>query len=264
MNDTRSFAGIRRMTSTLCLALSLTSCGILTNTDEGRDLKRLPPCTAVGSEFETLPFDEWARTYHDTVGKIIEAHLNDLRDASAKELQCSAEDYASLSKPTDELRTLAETLPPWKEQKQLDALSEAELGPVLLEYLRIFECSLNERRQSLPVILVQEGAVSGSLLNGGTADDTERSPYNDEMKRQTQSIDHQLSIARVTLERTLLIVGGEDRLRPLSLDIECLKRTSLDIRNALGLVSQATACLPRVRDARGSLRDLPVTGLPPE
>ena len=46
----------------------------------------------------------------------------------------------------------------------------------------------------------------------------------------------------------------DDRLRALESGMECLARTSLDIRNALGLAAETAACLPRAWDARTSLR----------
>ncbi len=72
-----------------------------------------------------------------------------------------------------------------------------------------------------------------------------------------------MATARPTLERTLSIIGGLDRLNLLKLDIECLRRASLDLRNTLGLVAEAASCMPRSWDVRGSLRDM-ATPPPPE
>ena len=130
---------------------------------------------------------------------------------------------------------LAALLPPWKESSRLAHLSEMDIGPVLLEYLRTYECSLSERDNLLFIIVPREHGT----------DSMERGLYQDTVAEQSELITHERSIARATLDRTLLILGGLDRLTPLGADIECLKRTSLDIRNSLGLVSQAAACLPR-------------------
>ncbi len=237
----------------LTAALLLGSCAGSLGQAVDADTGRLDACTAEGSPFETLPFSEWIKTYHETVDDVVESHVESLRDINTTQLQCTADDYASLVKPTDALFSLAASLPAWESEVRKKALSETEIGPVLLEYVRVYECALNERRNYLSIIIPKEWrndpATSSDPLSWLDADRS--------ATEQQRMIDHELLLARPALDRTLLMLGGYDRLRPLSLDIECLKRTSLDIRNILGLVSQATACLPRIRDARGSLRDLP-------
>ncbi len=242
-------------------ALLLYGCNsLITTPPENIDTERLAACTIVGSVFETLPFAEWPKKYHETVAKVIEAHMKSIEDTKTTELQCTASDYASLVKPIPELTELAKTLPPWKDPLKLSKLSETELGPVLLEYLRVYECSLSERRNFLSTIVAKEFATAPT-----TAPNTlqQRIDYNETTDEQRRIIDYETAIARTTLNKTLIIVGGQDRLRPLGLDIECLKRVSLDIRNIMGLLSQASACMPRIRDARGSLRDLPELPPPP-
>ncbi len=225
---------------------------ILTTSPVGQDETRLAACTGKDTMFAEIPFNEWPQKYHSTVASVVDAHEDNLKDIDTLKLECTADDYASTLKPTGALKELARTLPPWKESRALDKLSEMDLGPVLLEYLRLYECALLERRDSLSIEVLKDFAGSSS------SKDTTAMPREDFNKTgndQRRTIDQEIRIARPTLDRTLLLVGGEDRLRPLSMDIECLKRTSLDIRNIMGLVSQATACLPRVRDARGSLQD---------
>lgn len=225
----------------------LASCSnIFTSPNTGTDTQALASCTGVGSMFEKIPFDDWAKDYHSTVAQVVEAHMDSLNNTAKLPLTCTAPDYASMVRPTGPLHDLAAELSPWKDDAQkLQALSETEIGPVLDEYLRVYECALNERKNFLQ-IRVQQSQNGGNDYSNSI-----------EVARQSAIIDHQLALARMALDRTLQIVGGADRLRPLALDIECLKRTSLDIRNILGLVSQVSACLPRIRDARGSLRDLP-------
>lgn len=229
----------------------LSSCSALNNGGAGGDTTALPPCTADDSIFgarsssSSLPFDKWADTYHSTVSEVIDAHMQSLNNTGTMQLQCTAPDYASMLKPTQKLKDLAAQLGPWKDPKKLQALSESEIGPVLLEYLRVYECAMSERNAFKTVIVPDEQGGGDRVL------------IDAEKNREASIIQHESLLARPALEKTLQIVGAADRLRPLSLDIECLKRTSLDIRNILGLVSQVSACLPRVRDARGSLRDLP-------
>jgi hypothetical protein len=256
MNNTRTWLARFRISFTVLGALLLCSCtNILTTSSTGIEGARLAACTGTGSMFETLPFSKWPDTYHKTVADVIDAHENTLRDTNIEELQCTAPDYPSIVKPTLYLKNLAKTLAPWKDTKKLNSLSEMDIGPVLLEYVRIYECALAERKNYLSILVPREFASSASAAN--TTKTMDRISYNEAVDTQSRTIDHELAISRLTLNRTMLIVGGEDRLRPLSLDIECLKRVSLDIRNIMGLISQASACMPRIRDARGSLRDLP-------
>jgi hypothetical protein len=201
--------------------------------------------------FTSLPFTEWPKKYHSTVASVVDAHISSVNDTNTQQLECSADTYASVIKPTGALKDLARTLPPWKESTALNTLSEMDMGPVLLEYVRIYECALLERRDVLSLEILREYASS----TGNSP--MQRDDLNDQGDEERHLIDQEMQLARPTLDRTLMIVGGQDRLRPLAVDVECLKRTSLDIRNIMGLVSQAAACLPRVRDARGSIQDIP-------
>lgn len=230
---------------TLITCLFLSACDVLSVPGIGPDNQALAPCTGDTSPFSSLPFNQWSSKYHTTVAQVIEAHIQSLTGTNTAKIICTAPDYASMVQPTDQLKTLAGLLAPWKDPAKLQALSETELGPVLLEYVRVYECALNERKNFLDVILPKE-------MNS-----TDTNVVYPEKATEKAIIDHESALARPALDATLAILSGQDRLRPLALDIECLKRTSLDIRNILGLISQASMCLPRVRDARGSLRDLP-------
>ena len=126
----------------------------------------------------------------------------------------------------------------------MNALSELDFPVVLQELLRVYECSLLERQAFLPTLILQE--------HGGM----NHWEFLDQQAEENQAINSDLRIARPALERTLQIVGGYDLLRPLALDIECIKRTSLDLRNVLGLAAEVSTCLPRSWDGHDSLRDL--------
>lgn len=243
MNNTLRIAG---------LSLLLSGC-IITSPGTGVSGGALPACTAKDTEFEKARFDEWPDAYHKKVSKVIEAHIKTLQSINTEQLTCTSDDYSGLTKPTPALRELAESLPPWKDEEALNKLSEADIGTVLLEYLRIYECSLNERRNNVLALRVQKESASEGSSTGLL---TDRGEIDTEKELQENIIERELLIAKPTLERTLTVIGGQDRLRPLSVTIECLKRASLDMRNVLGLNAQVAACMPRARDARGSLRDL--------
>lgn len=239
---------INKRVALIGLSLLLAGCGsLITSSGIGTQQARLAACPSDNTEFENLAFSKWPDQYHTTVAQVVEAHIGNLSGVSTERLQCTTSDATETSPPTDALRELAVTLPPWENDRAMASLSEADIGSVLFEYLRIYECSLNQRQGFLNVILSQKTSE---------ADDS-RSTYNDETLKERAIIARELAVARSSLDRTLLIVGSIDRLRPLTVEIECLKRTSLDIRNITGLIGQTAACLPRVRDARGSLHDLP-------
>lgn len=193
-----------------------------------------PPSLDFRDSIERLSTD-----YHQTVNDIVNAHLE------KREIECS-DNVKEV--PSAVLSNLAKLLPPWKDPEDMEGLAETDIGPVLLEYLRIYECTLKEERFFLPSRAAKDVA-SRNLVNipawfGIFADRWGR-------------ISEELFYARKSLERTLAYLGGMDRLRPVDASLECLQRSSLDIRNILGLTADASACLPRAWDARTSLRDAP-------
>ncbi len=233
----------RPLRAGLLLLLSLTA--VLTacrdRTQEGAQARRLPPCTAEGSVFGGMRMAAWPEHYHRTVAAVVEAHLRRGSEVATAPLLCTAADAAWTEEATEELRAMARMLPAWR--GEADRLREADFVPVLLEFLRIYECSLNEYRNTRWALRTQTGAV-------------ERGPLLQRFLEENALIERELTIAQPALERTLLVTGGIDRLRPLAYGTECLKRTSLDLRNVLGLAAETSACLPRAWDVHGSLRDL--------
>jgi hypothetical protein len=232
-------AGIRIM-----LLLALSGCAAAPDW-QWTGGEKLTSCTAKGGPFEKQDMEKWPDTYHGTVSGVIEAHMKNLENLSTAQIVCTAEDYPGMFKASGALQSLASTLAPWKGR----TVSELELGPVLLEYLRTYECALQEKKYFLSTER-QGGSASseGSQLGYGK--------YVNDQTEDMTLINRELATARPILERTLSIVGGLDRLKPLAMDIECMKRASIDLRNGLGLVAEAAACMPRSIDARGSLRDL--------
>lgn len=239
--------------------LLLTGCGILTSSGVGTQAERLAACTGDGTVFATLAVKDWPEKYHTTVAKIIEAHIGAAETTASQQMQCTSSDAAAGAPPSAALRDLAKTLPPWKDQAKQQKLSESDMASVLLEYLRVYECALNERRD-FEIARVWDENTSASHSSSSSQSSSksakDRGEFNEETGNDRQVIEYELALARSALDRSLLLIGGIDRLRPLTLDLECLKRASLDIRNITGLISQASACMPRTRDARGSLRDL--------
>lgn len=240
------------------LSLSVTllaGCGRM-EPDVGNSILKLPPCDNSGNVFGSSRLETMQSAYHGTVSQVVDAHVNQLVDITTLPLMCTANDYRGLLQPSGALRDLAYLLPEWGPSR-INDLSEADLGPVLLEYLRVYECSLLQRSQFLNVFIVREQAETRTLPDGTEIQVMPQADLTAEQEKQRKLIDHEIETARPTLERTIAFLGGIDRLRPLSAELECLKRASLDLRNATGLMAEAASCMPKIWDARGSLRDLP-------
>lgn len=238
-----------------CIAILTASCvpGTTSPQHDALDATILPACTADATLFALLPFDKWGLIYHELTDAAISAHLNSFTKQGSdspffSNLQCSAPDSAGLLQPSGPLFLIATKLPPWRDPKNLARLSEQDFGVVLLEFLRIYECALKIHRDFLDINIVNDNALR-SLLP------FDLGQFGAEHKRRKQIIETELLIARSALERILMTTGSLDRLWPFLLDLECIERASLDLRNVTGLVSESASCMPRLWDARGSLRD---------
>jgi hypothetical protein len=199
---------------------------------------RLSPCSAEGSVFAERDFTEWKNVYHDAVNAAVESHMQTMRGVTDQPIACTAENYASVLPPSSALRSIGTMLPAWKDR--LDELHESEMSAVLLEFLRVYECSMNEYLETFAIS--DRSNMTGTLL--------------EQQGRVSNTIRNEEAIAREALIRTLSLTGGFDRLQPLNIDIECLKRASLDVRNTVGLAADVASCMPRSWDIKGSLRDL--------
>lgn len=228
--------------------LLLTACSV-TGTRQGTQSVQLDPCSAEDSVFEEKKFDDWAKTYHDQVSKTVEAHLRGIRRITTLPLQCTSETFTAQILPSPDLQETADMFPMGKRLVAQKKLGEGDMATVLLEFLRVYECSLKEREQYLFTKIPLEEVGPEGVMDIGDLLTKEQ--------EQRQLIARELAVSRPALEQTLSLLGGFDRLQPLSLDIECIKRTSLDLRNVLGLAADASSCLPKAWDTHQSLLNLP-------
>lgn len=241
------------LVGTLLSVSLLAGCGI-SEPDAGNSILKLPECSNTGNIFGSARAETMKSAYHGTVALVIDAHINDLAEINKLPLQCTANDYRGLLEPSSALTSLAYLLPEWGDSREV---SEADLGAVLLEYLRVYECSLQQRNEFLSVFILREQGESVTQPDGTEVQTMPRADLTELQAEEAKLIAHELQTARPALERTLAFLGGIDRLRPLSAELECLKRASLDLRNAMGLLAESASCMPKMWDARGSLRDLP-------
>ncbi len=213
--------------------------------------KTLFPQPALETLTENLTVSEiWAKTYHDRVRAIIDAH----QAPAGESLSCENAPVRAASAP---LTALAGELSPWKGGA---VATESDMGSVLLEHLRVYECSLRQRSFLLPSLISQEVAAINAVSNaafgpivGPQVSLVSLPAAYTRLAREETFIRSELELAGNALRRTLNVRAGEDRLAPLSWIMECLARASTDIANELGLMAEASACMPRTWDVNGSL-----------
>jgi hypothetical protein len=199
----------------------------------------LSSCEGSAMLFDRQPegnLNRWMLTYNDAVSTVVDDVL-----------EKSANPTCTLSRDDDvppSLTILARKLSPWEDTGTPVRLADAPA--VLLETLRVYECTLREWNTFLPVTTSGSGSEMFSIIGPST-----QRQLQDRLK-----IEQELSIARPTMNRTLTYLGGVTRLTPLSQNMDCLVRTSADLRNVLGLAAETSMCLPRAWDTKGTVQNL--------
>lgn len=260
MTSKRAFViGILSVTvltvTTVIVSQRLQSLRLRASLSEVREQKNpiLTPCSRFTEgfrdlSFESWNFDEWAKTYHEKTGAIVEEHLGSFSSPA----RCDAATGGESLPAGPKLAELARKLPSWRSRP---AVSQTEVGSVLLQYLRAYECALTERVYFLhPDAL--EFLRSQMEESGSVSSEIYLSQIFGEASAEDDVILHEMATARPTLERTFAIAAGLIRLLPLNGELQCIERASLDIRNALALGAEASACLPRIWNSKDPLRDL--------
>ncbi len=208
-----------------------------------------------------IPYAEWAEIYHGDVDNILESFIGKAvqgnfaqREPPGGLGQCSGTQAASTTPAPPLLRDIAKKLEPWIDNETV--FGQSDTTPVLLEYLRVYECSLAERSTRLPVDIWEEESERRRLLPGGlAANPFLLGKFLEKWYTQNREIQQELKIARPTLERVLGLMGTVQMSRVLAQDTNCLQRASLDIRNSLGLSADTAACMPRIWNAKDPMRD---------
>lgn len=243
----------------------------------------LGPCTREGSLFPRHKFDEWPAIYHDKVSKAIQeygtAKKNHKSDSvgspvdTVKGENCAAEDYSEVFEIGEITKEIAKSLDPWREEEDLKTLTRHDTPAVLYEFLRVYECALEEHYFFLPPKIIRDelDAIKEFLecldTNGDeeackeeTGVDSKEFDMNypqlwEELLRRDRIVKREKKISRPTLDRVLAHASNRIRLQLLETELECLQRASLDIRNIAGLAAESAACMPRVWDAKDPMRE---------
>lgn len=190
--------------------------------------------------------ETWRTAYHQNVSAVVSSVL-----AQSQQNQCTVSQSQNV--PTVML-ALASQLPPWRDTERLKTVRTEDVGSVLLEYLRLYECSLQEQASVIPVRsgleILQKALNENKPLVGIPVTEA-----TNEAMRQLRLVAQEMTVSRPAMHRSLLYLASTMRLGSLGQEIDCLLRTSADLRNTLGLAAETSACLPRIWDARGALRN---------
>ncbi len=245
MSNSRRITGFARMQATIvAVSVLLAGCGGIVGEERPIAGDRLAACAGDHPLFKGMTVEEAAQTYHATVSAVLTAQSSS-EGGVGSSLRCNVDLSQNIVPPSDKLQELSSAMNGGEDD---DTLSAGNMPALLLEYLRIYECKLLHERQSR------------ALTADGGAEENEtvfRGPYLEETKSIQEFVERELTIARPTLNRALLLYAGAAGMQPTAAEMECIKRASLDVRNSLGLLAEALSCSPRAMDAKGSLRDPP-------
>ncbi len=258
MNDLRSMNGSSRLRHHAAAALLAVALPFLLRGTAGRwlgqatgaPLPELPPCEANETLFprdvlvpeNTTVIDQWSALFHKRVALVIEEHIAQLKTGGACEENARIE-------ATPALRELAADL-------EVDGVTQENMAAILLQYLGAYECALQTES------FVTEPQVSADLerrireQTGGRTTSVNITALGNAFNQEHIDIQRQIDLSRIALHRTLVYVSGYGRLQPLGGAVQCLLGATVDIRNALDLAAEASACMPRIWNARGSLRTI--------
>lgn len=230
------------------VTISLFSAGrSLTGSAAGENIPALPACERDEILFpDNVDIPEgrtivegWAKLYHDRVRKIVDDRLGQ----SEGNATCDGRSHIAAS---ESLKSLARDL------GETDASAE-EMPALLLQFLERYECALVEES-----LIAELRAEESALQQFAGAEDQDYAVTDLQAASQLEqrAIAVELLAARPAMHRTLTYLSGRGRFDSLNGALQCLIGATLDIRNALDLAAEASSCMPRIWDARTSLRTL--------
>lgn len=199
--------------------------------------------------------EQWSTLYHGTVDQVVTEYVGTI-EIDPSTIDCLADNTDILELPPPQMVALASQLPPWQDAAELITLKRSDIGAVLQEYLRVYECSLAERQVSISSEVYEDIWRYVDLQPGGREDNPVKWwDVGDGSQFSQRLIDHEMAISRTTLDRTLTVTANLDRFRGLRINAICLQRASLEARNGFALAAESAACFPRTFYPQDILRD---------
>jgi hypothetical protein len=200
--------------------------------------------------------DQWKTNFHDLMNSLTNAQLND-----ELIIDCTALTIGQFLQPTGAMSEILNTWEPFMSDPDSQKLSRLDIGHVQLELLRQYECALLERARfaetTIGPELVYEMFRSTFAPGSREQFGIKVKELADETNDQREKIVQEIGITRETVEQVVRLLNGKERTTIIKAEAQCLERASLDIRNASGLLAEATSCLPRIWNSRDVLTDLP-------
>jgi hypothetical protein len=133
---------------------------------------------------------------------------------------------------------------------------------VLGEYMREYECKLSELQQQ-SLALVSSGddidePCTETTSSAGTSSSCPPVSGYDVFERTgayQQRLQEERTIARTALERTFETLRSFETNYAVAVDLVCIQRLSLDLKNEMSLLADSVSCMPKIWDAVTSLHD---------
>ncbi len=197
--------------------------------------------------------DIWSERYHSTASSLIDSGFSgeysypDCLGELGDRLQLPGQQNPS----NTPIRKMAEKLPPWQDEEDLEMLKYYNVPVVLLELLRVYECALIERFLIFGETLKETQDIYSEL-----SETLWIYNYSQKLGAQWRKIGNELTVSRPTMNRALYLLSKTGNTQPLEDEIFCIYQASMDIRTAFTLGGEAAACMPRIQDAKDPLRDI--------
>jgi len=122
---------------------------------QGKPYPILEPCTRYEPLYSSLffkneKFDDWPEKYHEKVREVIEEYMQ-----PPETIECLEPNILPLES-NSALGDIALSLPPWQDPNDFAKLDRNDVGIVLLEFLRVYECALVDHNYYLVLDVIEE------------------------------------------------------------------------------------------------------------
>jgi hypothetical protein len=216
----------------------------------------IPVQNAAGCTSEGSPFDPEEDSSMKNATKVIEKFHEEVSDVVAEHeyflktpsrWKCDAKTFDELMPPSPKLQAMAKKLPGLSKNDKKAGFSS--FVPILAEYQRVYECRMLE---------LTEGRI-GAVLEGQDTSASSEPGSNAEVIDRATSLTALLvserHTSRLALERTFNTFRSFELAAPMNIELNCLQREAVDLRNALSLLADTASCMPKIWDAVTSLHE---------
>lgn len=200
-------------------------------------LDRFRTCT--GSPlFQDINFHDLKERYHYTMEQLVEERMRLYEGTTL--LQCDAETMDDVIPQGILAREIARALP---DVPDWPTFSYRHFELLLHEFWRTYDCHLFTLRQDPGAYYEAE------------ADTEEHFTFSEDEVTRLQRIDRERERARIAFDRLISTIRSAEEHLPLHASLRCLQRGAADVRNAVGLLSDAAQCVSaRLGQPETSLR----------